>query len=251
MTNPLFQALRAFLFNLVFWLWTILLALLILPAAPFLTAAGMRRMARFWMRGTQAALRLCVGLDYEVRGREHLPTRPALIAAKHQSAWETLVFHLLVPDIAIGLKAELTWIPIFGWYLMKGGNVRIDRGGAARALRSLVEGARRAARAGNSFLIFPEGTRRAPGAPPAYKPGVAALYQGLGLPVVPVALNSGVFWGRRAALKRPGHIVIEFLPPLPPGLERRAFMAALIERIEPATAALVAEARERHGGTAS
>ncbi len=201
----------------------------------------MRWVARFWMHGLQVVLRLVVGLSYEVRGRNRLPSGPAIIASKHQSAWETLIFHVLVPDLAVGLKYELTRIPIFGWYLMRGGAIRIDRGGAARALRSLVDGARAAAARGVSILIFPEGTRRAPEDPPDYKPGVAALYTALDLPVVPVALNSGLFWSRRSFMKRPGRITVEFLEPIPPGLDRRTFMAELQRRIETATARLVAE----------
>jgi 1-acyl-sn-glycerol-3-phosphate acyltransferase len=236
-------ALRAFLFNLLFYAWTVLLCLAVLPAFPFLTPAGMRRVARAWERGALGLLKVVIGLDYEVRGREHLPPGPAIIASKHQSAWETLAFHVLVPELAVGLKEELTRIPVFGWYLMRAQNIRIDRGAAAKAIRSLVDGAKEAAGRGLSVLIFPEGTRRAPDDPPDYKPGVAALYNALKLPVVPVALNSGLFWRRRGFLKHPGRIVVEFLEPIPPGLDRKLFMRTLEERIETATARLVAEAR--------
>lgn len=236
---------RSYLFNAFFFAWTFVLTVGALPALPFLSAAGTRRVARLWERVTLAALRLLVGIDHDVRGRQHLPASgaPALIASKHQSAWETLAFHLLVPEIAIGLKDELTRVPVLGWYLLKAGGIRIDRGGAARALRSLVEGARAATANGLSVLIFPEGTRQAPDAPPAYKPGVAALYASLHVPVVPVALNSGLFWGRRSALKRPGRIVVEFLEPIPPGLDRKTFMVLLEDRIEAATTRLLAEGR--------
>jgi 1-acyl-sn-glycerol-3-phosphate acyltransferase len=238
---------RALLFNVFLYAWTALLCVATLPAAPFMGERAMRGVARFWMRGLQAALRVVVGLSYEVRGRERLPPGPALIASKHQSAWETIAFHLVVPDVVIGLKDELTRIPVFGWYLMIGGGIRIDRGGAARALRSLVDGAKAAAARGCSVLIFPEGTRKAPGDPPDYKSGVAALYAGLGLPVAPVALNSGLYWRRREFAKRPGRIVVEFLEPIPPGMERKAFMAELEARIEAATARLVREGAERLG----
>lgn len=235
--------LRSTAFNVFFYLWTPIFLLLTLPAFPFLSPAGVRAVARSWERGTLAALKVLVGLDYEVRGRERLPRTPVIIAAKHQSAWETLAFHVLVPDLAIGLKEELTRVPLFGWYLMKAQNIRIDRGAAARAIRSLVEGAKGAVANGLSVLIFPEGTRRAPDDPPDYKPGVAALYSALQVPVVPVALNSGLFWGRRHALKYPGRIIVEFLEPIPPGLDRKTFMRELETRIETATARLVAEAR--------
>lgn len=235
--------LRSFLFDLFFYIWTVVYCLSVLPAYPFLSAPGMRAVARTWERGVLLGLKLIVGLDHEVRGADRLPATPVILAAKHQSAWETLAFHVLVPDIAVGLKEELTRVPVFGWYLLKAGNIRIDRGAAARAIRSLVAGAKRAVAEGLSVLIFPEGTRRAPDDPPDYKPGVAALYAALQIPVVPVALNSGLFWPRGGAIRRPGRIVVEFLEPIPPGLERKAFMALLEQRIEPASAQLVAEAR--------
>jgi 1-acyl-sn-glycerol-3-phosphate acyltransferase len=242
LTESPLLVLRGLLFNALFYLWTALFCLLVLPVFPFLSPAGMRRAARFWERVTFALLRFTVGLSHEVRGREHLPPGPVIIASKHQSAWETLAFHVLVPEVAVGLKEELTRIPVFGWYLMRAGNIRIDRGAAARALRSLVEGAKRAVASGLSVLIFPEGTRSAPGDPPDYKPGVVALYNALRLPVVPVALNSGLFWRRRSLVKHPGRIVVQFLEPIPPGLERKIFMQTLEQRIETATARLVEEA---------
>ena len=231
---------RAALFNVLAGLWTLLLMLAMLPAAAFVSPGGMRRFARFWMRGLQALLRVVAGLSYEVRGLENLPDRPVIIASKHQSAWETVFFHLVRVDTVIGLKHELTRIPLFGWYLMIARNIRIDRGGAAKALRSLTQGAKRAVAEGCSILIFPEGTRTAPGAPPDYKPGVAALYKELEEPVVPVALNSGLFWGRQSFVKRPGTITVEFLQPIEPDLERKAFMALLEQRIETATDRLLA-----------
>jgi 1-acyl-sn-glycerol-3-phosphate acyltransferase len=242
LTESPLPVLRGLLFNALFFLWTALFCLLVLPVFPFLSAAGMRRAARFWERVTFALLRFTVGLSHEVRGREHLPSGPVIIASKHQSAWETLAFHVLVPELAVGLKEELTRIPVFGWYLMRAGNIRIDRGAAARAIRSLVEGAKGAVASGLSVLIFPEGTRSAPGDPPDYKPGVVALYNALRLPVVPVALNSGLFWRRRSLVKHPGRIVVQFLEPIPPGLERKIFMQTLEQRIETATARLIEEA---------
>lgn len=237
--SPL-QYLRAALFNLVGGLWTLLFMVSLLPAAPFVTPHGMRLCARAWMRGLHLALRWTVGLRYEVRGLEHLPDRPVIIASKHQSAWETIFFHLVRVDTVVGLKHQLIHVPLFGWYLLIAKNIRIDRGGAAKALRSMIEGAKAAAAQGCSILIFPEGTRTAPGALPDYRPGVAALYRELQVPVVPVALNSGLFWGRQSFLKRPGTITVEFLPAIEPGLERKVFMKVLEERIETATNRLAA-----------
>jgi 1-acyl-sn-glycerol-3-phosphate acyltransferase len=235
--------LRSLVFNLVFWLWTGVLAIAMLPCL-VLPRGATQAMGRFWMRGVQTALEHVVGLDYEVRGRERVPVDPAIFAVKHQSAWETLALHLLLPDPAIALKRELTLIPLFGWYVARAGMIRIDRRSGAKALRSMVEGARTALARGSSVVVFPEGTRVAPGAHRSYHPGIAALYLHLGRPVVPVALNSGLFWGRRSFIKRPGRIAVEFLPPIEPGLDRVAFMAELERRLESATERLVAEAAQ-------
>ncbi|MDX6750310.1 lysophospholipid acyltransferase family protein [Geminicoccaceae bacterium 1502E] len=236
---PLLAWARALAFNIAFYTLTVLMALAVLPAAPFMSAGAMRRYAGAWMRAIHMALRWTVGLRHEVRGLEHLPPEPVLIASKHQSAWETLFFHTVRPDMVFGLKHELGHIPLFGWYLKIARNIFIDRGGAAKALRSLVEGARRAIGEGASVLIFPEGTRSAPGAEPDYKSGVAALYAALGVKVVPVALNSGLFWPRRSFIKRPGTITVEFLEPIPAGLDRKSFMRLLEERIEGRATALL------------
>lgn len=235
--------LRSLAFNLVFWLWTTVVAIAMLPCLVLPRGATLT-MGRLWMRGVQGSLKHLVGLDYEVRGRQNIPHEPALFAVKHQSAWETLVLHLLLPDPVIALKRELTLIPLFGWYATRAGMIRIDRGSGARALRSMVEDARTALARGSSVVVFPEGTRVAPGAHRAYLPGIAALYLQLGRPVVPVALNSGLFWGRRSFVKRPGRIAIEFLPPIEPGLNRAAFMADLERRLEGATERLVEEAAQ-------
>jgi 1-acyl-sn-glycerol-3-phosphate acyltransferase len=238
---------RSFLFNIVLWLWSALLVLLLLPVAPFISPPAIRRYAALWMHGVHLALAWIVGLRFRVQGLEHLPEEPCIIASKHQSSFETLFFHIIRPDIAIGLKEELIRIPLFGWYLKIAENIAIDRGGAAKAMRSLLKGAEAAVAKGLSILIFPEGNRRAVGAAPAYKPGVAALYKALNVPVVPVALDSGRFWPRRSFIKQPGTITIRFLEPIPPGLDRQAFMRLLEERTEAACDEILATAVETSG----
>lgn len=230
---------RSLVFNIAFWLWTAVLAVLLVPVAPFLSPGGMRRFAGFWMTGMHWMLRWIIGLRIKIEGLENLPPGPCIIASKHQSSFETLVFHAIRPDIVIGLKQELVRIPIFGWYLKIAQNIAIDRGAAARAMRSLVRGAERAVGQGLSILIFPEGHRRPVNAEPDYKPGVAALYKALDVPVVPVALDSGRYWPRRSFLKYPGTVTVRFLEPIAPGLERQAFMQLLEERIETAVKALL------------
>lgn len=232
---------RSAAFNAAGLLWTGALLLVALPSL-MLPPAATLAVSRTWMAGLQFLLRHLIGLDYEVRGRENSPDAPAIYAFKHQSAWETLVCHLLVRNGAIALKQELVRLPLFGWYLRRSGMISIDRAGGAAALRSLVDGARAAFARGDPVIIFPEGHRTPPGQHRAYQPGVAALYTQLKRPVVPVAHNSGLFWGRRSFVKRPGRIVVEILEPIQPGLDRRAFMAELQQRLEGACDRLIDEA---------
>ncbi len=238
---------RSLVFNVVLWLWSALLVLALVPVAPFISPPAIRRYAAFWMRGMHLALAWIVGLRFRLEGLEHLPAEPCIIASKHQSSFETLLFHAIRPDIAIGLKEELIRIPLFGWYLKIAQNIAIDRGGAAKAMRSLIRGAEAAVASGLSILIFPEGNRRPLAAAPDYKPGVAALYKALNVPVVPVALDSGRFWPRRSFVKQPGVITVRFLEPIPPGLDRQAFMRLLQDRTETACADLLGEAATKPG----
>ena len=230
--------LRSVLFTSGWYLGTAVIALV---GAPLLLTP--RRYVRMWAVAwtdfTLWWLRLTVGLTHRISGLEHLPAGPAIIAIKHQSSWETVAVVRLFPDAAIVMKRELLFIPIVGMAMLMGGNIAIERGDGAAALRSLVRGAKDAVANNRSILIFPEGTRTPVGADQPYPVGVAALYRQLGIPVVPVALNSGVFWGRRQFVKCPGVIDVEVLPAIPPGLDRKVFMATLRDRIEQATARLV------------
>ncbi len=238
--------LRSLLFHLAFYLWT---AALSLPGLPLLLAPPlwMMRFGTFWSRGTLFLLRCCVGLDHEIRGRENLPPGPVLIAMKHQSAWDTFAAPVMFPNPAMVIKRELGWIPIYGWYAVKAGMIPIDRSGGARALKRMIATSERALAQGRPVFIFPEGTRSAVGTHAPYQPGVAALYRQLDVPLVPVAVNSGLFWGRRDFLRRPGRITVEILPAIPPGGERRAVLAELEARIEAATARLIeATGQTRH-----
>jgi 1-acyl-sn-glycerol-3-phosphate acyltransferase len=160
---------------------------------------------------------------------------------KHQSAWDALILPIVLGDPAVVIKSELLWLPFYGWYAGRAGSIAVDRRGGAGALRHMVAAARRATAAARPIVIFPEGTRTAPGQRLTYQPGVAALYQALGIPLVPAAVNSGLYWGRRSFVKRPGRIVLAFLEPIPPGRPRREVMAELESRIESATAALERE----------
>ena len=231
--------LRSLLFNTGWYAGTVVIAL---AGAPILLLPRRAVVAwsRLWIRFVLWWLDLTVGLRHRVVGREHLPPGPCIIASKHQSSWETMSCTVLFDDAAIVLKRELVFIPIVGWAMARAGNITVARGDGARALRGLLRQAEARIKAGRSILIFPEGTRVAVGAEQPYQAGIAALYRRLGVPVVPVALNSGLFWGRRKWIKRPGVVTLEILPPIAPGLDRDAFMATLRQRIESATQRLVA-----------
>ena len=189
-------------------------------------------------------LRAIAGTKLEVRGQEHLPEGAYLVVSKHQSAWDTFGLVPLFRDPAIVLKDELKWIPFYGWFCVKFEHILVKRDKAAKALKSMIADARARAAQGREIVIFPEGTRRAPGAPPDYKPGYVALYEGLELPCVPLALNSGLYWPRRSLLRHPGTIVVEFLEPIPAGLPRKEFRQVLEARLEAAADRLVAEGRQ-------
>lgn len=188
-------------------------------------------------------LKAICGTRYEVRAREKLPKGACLVAAKHQSAWDTFALIPVFRDPAMVMKAELGLIPLYGWFSHKFRHIFVRRGRGPAALRAMVNDARDRAARGREIVIFPEGTRRPPGAEPDYKPGFVALYEGLNLPCVPLALNSGLFWPRRSIKRYPGTIVIEILDPVPPGLPRAEARALSQERIETACARLIAEAR--------
>jgi 1-acyl-sn-glycerol-3-phosphate acyltransferase len=238
--------LRSLAFNLVFYGSFLGLALLGLPV--LLVPDGAQKMARLWARMNLWTLRHVAGIRVEFRGLEHLPPGGCLVAAKHQSELETFSLVPALGPFAFILKQELNRLPIFGWYTTRAGMIGVDRSAGASALRKMVEDGRAALAEGRRVVIFPEGTRRPPGAEPDYKPGIAQLYTKLGTPCVPVAVNTGLFWPRGTWLRYPGTAVIQFLPPIPPGLSSREFRAVLIDAIEPVTDALVAEARGRGEG---
>jgi 1-acyl-sn-glycerol-3-phosphate acyltransferase len=225
---------RSLAFNVLFFLWTTIVVITGLPAL-FGDRRYVHNAARRWGKGTNFLLEHVVGITVEFRGRDYLRGGPHLIACKHQSLWETAMIETLVPDCTIILKRELMWIPLFGQLLLFSDMIGINRKSGKKVFTQIVEGARDRLGKGRSVWIFPEGTRRNPGDPPQYKYGVYALYHALNRPIIPVALNSGYFWGRRSFIKKPGKIILEVLPPILPGLDARSFLNTLEQAIETAS----------------
>jgi len=233
--------LRSLLFVAAFYLNT---ALFLVLGSPLLF--GPRRYAMMGLKAhARASLwlqRMIAGTRMEVRGLDKLPSGPILVASKHQSAWDTFALIPLFKDPALVMKAELGHIPLYGWFSRKFAHVLIARERGPVALRQMIRDAQDRIAAGREIVIFPEGTRRPPGAEPDYKPGLVALYEALDVPCVPLALNSGLYWPRRSLWRHPGTIVVEFLDPIPPGRPRKEFKVELEQRLEAACNRLIAEA---------
>lgn len=234
--------LRSLAFNVLYYLNLIVWMLILLPTL-VLPRAVFREVARAWAHSSLWLLRVVAGTRVSWRGLDKIPPGGLLVAAKHQSLWETFALLTILDDPAYVLKRELMWIPVFGWYAWKAQSVPINRKGRSAALAELAVKTEQALAGSRQVILFPEGTRRPPGAEPAYKYGIVHLYDKLKAPVLPIALNSGVYWPRRKFLRRPGTIVVEVLDPIQPGLSKEAFFVELQRVIEEASNRLLAEGR--------
>ncbi len=237
--------LRSLLFNATFYLVLLVYFVVAIPTI-VMPRWGIIRLAQQWGRVNLALLRVLCGITVEWRGLDKIPPGAVLVAAKHQSLWETFALLTVFPDPTYIVKRELLWLPFFGWYARHAGMIPVDRGGGKPVLIAMAARVRDALAQRRQVIVFPEGTRRAPGAEPSYKYGIAHLYAECGAPCVPVALNSGLFWPRRRFLRYPGKIVVEVLDPFAPGLAVEDFFRRLQQAIETATARLVTQA-ERAG----
>jgi 1-acyl-sn-glycerol-3-phosphate acyltransferase len=235
-------ALRSTIFNVLFYI-NLILFLVLGSGFLFTPRIWSIRALQTWARSSVWLLRVICKIDMEVRGAEHIPHGPAIIAGKHQSLWETFAILLLLDDPCFVLKRELTYIPFFGWFCLKFKMIAVERSAGSSALRDLIARAKEEVVKPRQIVIMPEGTRRAPDDPPDYKPGAAALYGQLGVPCVPFGLNAGLFWPRRKFMRFPGTIIIEFCPAIPAGLQRKEFQSRLQDAIEVSTHRLIEEAR--------
>lgn len=233
--------------SLLFLVW--LYGMMALCGIAFLVTFLMPRRAAIWATAQYSksilfGLRLICGIRTELRGLEHMPQGAAIYAGKHHCMLDVFIPFLITRDPAIILKKELVWTPFLGWYALKCGMIPIDRSGTSRTLKAMLAATAKATSEGRQVVIFPEGTRRPPNAPADYQAaGISALNKALGVPIVPVATNAGLCWPARGLGRRSGLIVYEVLPPIPPGLDRRALMARLEADLETASNRLIEEGR--------
>lgn len=235
-------ALRSLIFNAAFYLNTVVFLIIALPTF-FMPYTGIVSVAKAWGRANLWLLRVICDIKADFRGLEKIPKGGIIAASKHQSSWETFALLWLFDDPVFILKRELQWIPLFGWFTIKGRMIPVRRGKGGAALAEMNERASRELANGRQIIIFPEGTRRPAGAEPRYKIGVARLYEAGGVPCVPIALNSGLFWPRRTFLRVPGTVIVEILDPILPGLAVEPFFERLQHDLENATARLISEGR--------
>ncbi len=238
--------------SIFFVLWIYLtMAILALVCLPFIVFS--RRVAveavRFWIKSTRIALRVIVGIKTEIRGVENLPKGAIIWASKHQSMYDAFVPWLVLDHPAIVIKKELLWYPVFGWYAWRTDMIAINRAGGSKTLRNMIDASRKRMDEGRQLLIFPEGTRQHPGAPPKYRPGVFGMYHDLDVPTVPVATNIGLCWPRKGLRRRPGTVVVEILPPIETGMQKDPFMDKLETVIETACESLLDEGLAIQGRT--
>jgi 1-acyl-sn-glycerol-3-phosphate acyltransferase len=238
---------RSILFNLAFYVVTAVMLIGSLPIFAFGSEHAGMNVVRTWARVTLFLHEHIAGVRFEVRGREYMPHGAALVASKHQSAFETIAFFPMLSNMTIVMKQSIRRLPLFGPYTVKTGMIHVDRDGGAAALRALSARAREEIAKDREIVVFPEGTRRPVEAPPDYQGGIGLLYRSLNVPVTPVALNSGLYWPRRSLLHYPGTIIVEFLPPIPAGLDTRTFLARLQDAIETVSNRLAAEGRTTSG----
>ena len=231
---------RSFLFNICYY-GCLAIASVTFPLLYIMPAHYTIIATSFCCKSILFCMRKIAKIDIEIRGIENIPKGKAIIASKHQSAMETFFFHTILNRCVYVLKRELLFVPLFGWSLAKSGCVGINRKAGGSALKKMLSGCKKALDKGNQIIIFPEGTRRMPDAEPSYQSGIALIYSACNTPVIPVALNSGLFWPKRSFIKKQGKIIIEFLKPIETGLDKREFMKKLEESIETSSQRLMKE----------
>ena len=224
--------LRSLLFNIVGYSTLAVGCIVTSVIGIFSRRATVLMWTYFFLPFLKCTLKWLAGITIEVRGKQYIQKGPAVYASKHESALETYIMSTFVKHLAFVLKKELTYIPIFGWAQAFYGMIAVDRSGGSAAMKGMLKSAQKRIAEGRSIIVFPEGTRVKPGTTSTYKPGLLFLAQNLHVPVVPVALNTGLFWAKKSFLRYSGKVIIEFMEPMPEGLDKKEFMSLLQSRIE-------------------
>ncbi|QRM53375.1 1-acyl-sn-glycerol-3-phosphate acyltransferase [Sinorhizobium sp. BG8] len=232
---------RSLLFNFLFYLNLIMQMVVLTPVYFLLPRKKAYAVPKNWVRTNHWLFEKVVGTTFEIEGLENIPKGSYIFAPKHQSFWDAYALLPWLDDPFYILKRELTWIPLFGWYLLKQRMVPVNRGARGKVMAEVMNRTKAELRRGRQLIIYPEGTRRPPGAPPEYKYGIARLYRDLDVPVVPVVMHPGLFWPRRKFLRYPGHFKVRVLPPIAPGMDPDDFLAHLVEVMESASDKLLVE----------
>lgn len=223
---------RSILFFIIFYVWSAAV-LISFSWTLFLSKRMVIYSAVIWCKGARVLLRWVANIRVEIKGLENLPKKNGyIVASKHQSAMETILFHSFLPNTIYVMKKSLFFIPLAGLYFWRSGCIAVDRKKGTSSLRSMFVKAKDRLSKGFNIVIFPEGTRTAPGAQTKYNPGLSMIYEAVNVPVIPTALNTGYFWPKNSVKRNPGTATIEFLPAIEPGLEKREFMKILQDRIE-------------------
>ncbi|NOE27660.1 1-acyl-sn-glycerol-3-phosphate acyltransferase [Ruegeria sp. HKCCD6157] len=223
------QWVRSLIFMIVIYAWMLILGIVFLPYALF-SKAGALRACKTYARSTMWLARWMVGIRCEVRGG--VPTNEVVIAAKHQSFLDIIIIFDAIPHGKFIMKRELLFTPVIGMYARRLGCIPVNRGKRGAAVTKMVKDVSKEFSEPGQLVIYPQGTRVAPGAKKPYKVGTAVLYEGLGFPCVPVATNAGVFWPRTGVMRKPGLVIVDFLDPIEPGVGRDEFLARLEDVIE-------------------
>lgn len=232
------QSIRSATFSFYLVFLVVVMGVGLMPVM-LLGRGAARAVIKYWAKLTLGGLKVLTGVSHRIEGAENIPAGGALIAANHQSMWETIALYALTPRPVMIFKKELLRIPVYGWWAARAGNIAVDRKGGAKALRAMSRAAKDRTNAGEQIVIFPEGTRTQPGQKAPLQPGVAGVYAATGAPCIPVAHDSGRHWRHPGGDKTPGVITIRFLPPIEPGLDRRTFLRDLRSRLESARPDLV------------
>lgn len=232
------HALRSGLFKVIFYVWTALFCILYIPLM-WMPRNGLIAFQRIWSHGVLVILRLIMNIRLEIKGKENIPVGGAIIAMKHQSSFDTFVMHTVVKHPAFVMKKELLKIPLYGSFCLKTGMIPVDRDGGLKALKVLIQQASDAINEGRQIIIFPEGSRIIPGEKAEYQSGIYGIYRFAKKPVVPVALNSGLYWPKKGHLVPGSVITFDFLDIIDPDKTKDDFMDILESKIEQASSKLI------------